>query len=488
VKTRVQNLFTRLGGASCAAWVLPALTAGLGLILAGPVAAQTFTNLHGFTAISGPFPYTNSDGAYPRAGLIQSVNTLYGTAALGGRSGYGTVFAVNTDGTNFTILHTFTNSPDGAFPVAGLILSGSTLYGTASSGGSSGYGTVFKINTNGTGFTNFYSFTGGTGGGNPQGGLILSGTNLYGTTFGNQNDSSDNGTVFRVSTNGAFTTLHIFTASADFPVTNSDGANPQGGLILSGTNLYGTAVNGGTWGNGTVFRVNTNGTGFTNLHSFTATSGSLSTNSDGANPAAGLILSGNTLYGTAGYGGSSGAGTVFALNTNGTVFTTLYSFTGGSDGANPEAGLILTNNTLYGTAGSVSSPGNGTVFALNTNGTGFTTLHSFTGGSDGAYPRAGLIQSGNTLYGTAFQGGSSGNGTVFKVAPPPPILSPRLSAGNFLFSFQAFAGASYTVQQNTNLAGTNWIAFTNILGSGTVTQLTLPTTNAAQLFFRVRQP
>ena len=115
--------------------------------------------------------------------------------------------------------------------------------------------------------------------------------------------------------------------------TNSDGAVPYAGLVLSGNTLYGTANSGGTFGNGTVFAVNTDGTGFTNLHSFTATAPVLRlyTNSDGANPWAGLILSGNTLYGTALCGGSSGNGTVFAVNTDGTGFTNLHSFTAGTD-------------------------------------------------------------------------------------------------------------------------------------------------------------
>src|SRR6185436_1302472 len=122
--------------------------------------------------------------------------------------------------------------------------------------------------------------------------------------------------------------------------TNSDGATPVAGLILSGNTLYGTAHNGGNAGFGTLFAINTDGTGFTNLHTFTGIS-------DGANPSAGLVLSGNTLYGAAKRGGSSGAGTVFAVNTNGTGFTTLHSFNGGSDGINPYAGLILSGNTLY---------------------------------------------------------------------------------------------------------------------------------------------
>src|SRR3989442_559083 len=89
------------------------------------------------------------------------------------------------------------------------------------------------------------------------------------------------------------------------------------------------------------------------------------TNGDVANPQAGLILSGNNLYGAAACGGSPGPGRVFAVNTDGTDFTSLYSFTGGSDGANPQAGLILSGNTLYGTAFIEGTSGNGTVFSLS---------------------------------------------------------------------------------------------------------------------------
>jgi len=212
-------------------FLLPALMAGLGLVPVGRVTAQTFTTLYSFTG--------GSNGANPGAGLILSGNTLYGTAESGGNSGVGTVFAINTDGTGFTNLHSFNggfNGGDGAYPGAGLILSGNTLYGTAPYGGSSGVGTVFAVNIDGTGFTNLHSFTGFTPGSG----------------------------------------------------TNSDGANPRAGLILSGNTLYGTAEEGGSAGFGTVFAINTDGTGFTTLYSFT-------NGSDGARPFAGLILSGDTL-------------------------------------------------------------------------------------------------------------------------------------------------------------------------------------------------
>jgi uncharacterized repeat protein (TIGR03803 family) len=93
---------------------------------------------------------------------------------------------------------------------------------------------------------------------------------------------------------------------------------------------------------------------------------------------AGLVLSGNTLYGTTAGGGNAGNGTVFAVNINGLGYTNLYRFTGGSDGATPRDGLILSGNTLYGTTEYGGTNGNGAIFSLNTNGTGFVKLYSFT--------------------------------------------------------------------------------------------------------------
>ena len=140
--------------------------------------------------------------------------------------------------------------------------------------------------------------------------------------------------------------------------------------------MYGTTTQGGSSGEGTVFAVNTDSTGFTNLHHFTATS-ALEVNDDGAYPNAELLLSGQTLYGTASKGGSSGLGTVFALNTNGTGFTILHRFTGGTDGAAPVAGLIPSGTTLYGTTSGGGTGGTGTVFAVKADGAAFTILHTF---------------------------------------------------------------------------------------------------------------
>src|SRR5437867_3017663 len=163
--------------------------------------------------------------------------------------------------------------------------------------------------------------------------------------------SSGYGTVFAINTNGTgFTNL-----------VGSVGS--FGGLILSGDTLYGTAPTGGSSDNGRVFAVSTSGTGFTNMHSLTATDNNTGTNIDGSHPYCGLILSGNTLYGTIQSGISTAGGTVFAVSTNGTSFRTLHIFTF-TDGAYLEGGLILSGNTLYGTASYASISGQGTVFSI----------------------------------------------------------------------------------------------------------------------------
>jgi uncharacterized repeat protein (TIGR03803 family) len=483
MKSSIKNLFLRPGGAARAGWLLSVLIAGLGLIPSGRVAAQNFTNLHSFDF---------GDGAMPYAGLVLSGTNFYGTTSEGGDGnqgffvGTGSVFkasangAVVTDLQGFTPLRSSTNS-GGAFPKAGLILSGNTLYGTASAGTTSSNGAVFAVNIDGTGFTNLHNFLGypNNDGAEPEAGLILSGTNLYGTT--EIGGTFNQGTVFKGGTNGGgFMTLYNFTGG-------SDGANPVAGLILSGTNLYGTAEGGGSSGHGAVFAVSTNGAGFTNLHNFTG--------SDGSFPAAGLVLSGATLYGTTTAGGSGGNGTVFMVNTKGNGFATLHNFTAtnntgsNSDGAMPFAGLILSGNTLYGTASAGGIGGNGTVFQINTNGMGFTILYSFTAlnsdftNSDGAMPYAGLILSSNTLYGTASAGGSSDYGTIFSILAPPQLAI--ILSGTKVVLTWTNPAPGYVLQSTTNLSpaswGTNLPAPVVINGQNTVTN----SISGTQQFYRL---
>jgi uncharacterized repeat protein (TIGR03803 family) len=457
-------------------FLLPALIVGLGLILPGQVSAQTFTNLHNFTF--------GSDGTSPQGNLVLSGNILYGTTQSGGANfGAGTIFSIHTDGTGYTNFYSFDfagpdgghpNGSGGGTPYGGLILSGNTLYGTTSEG-SSDNGTVFAVSTNGTGYTNLYRFTVATNGSAPRAGLVLSGNTLYGTTY--QGGSAGDGTVFRVNTDGTdFTNLHSFSF-------NIDGGDLQAGLVLSGKILYGTTFAGGGAGNGTVFAINTDGTGFTNLYNFTGIN-------DGSEPQATLILSGTNLYGTTLGGGSAGNGTVFAVSTNGTGYTNLYSFSAGdgppndednltnSDGANPQASLILLGNTLYGTANQGGLGGVGTVFAVNTDSTGFTNLYNFTEpdpdtftNTDGGVPLAGLILSGSTLYGTASVDGAANDGAVFGLSvtlPAAPLLAITLSGTNVVLTWSTNAGV-FNLESTTNLvppAAWSTVSPTQVVVSG----------------------
>jgi uncharacterized repeat protein (TIGR03803 family) len=464
-------------------FMLPVLVAALGLVLAGHVRAQTFKTLHSFTGAT--------DGGNPNAGLVLSGSTLYGTTPVGG----GTVFAVNTDGTSFRVLHEFTNSDSGFSANGGLVLSGNTLYGTTSYGGIWNLGTVFALDTDGTGFRAVYALTNTPSQAGPQSGLVLSNNTLYG--------EQEYGELFSLNTDGTgFMLMSLF----------PDQGELFGGLTLSTNTLYGTSWDGPSASlSGAVFALNTDGTGFTVLHAFTPMSnGDDGTNSDGGNPTFGLILSGNTLYGTAGAGGIWGGGTVFKLNTDGTDYTVLHSFlsftSGGFNnnytnmgGAGP-GGLVLSGNTLYGTSAG-GSLGQGTVFAMNTDGTGFTTLYNFSAvtgpsysgtvgtNSDGGYPKPGLILSGNTLYGTTYEGGSSGWGTVFSISFPPQLTIID-SGGSVILTwptnYAGFDYAGYMLQSTTDLGPsaiwtTNLPAAVVVNGQFTVTN----PISGRQQFFRL---
>jgi uncharacterized repeat protein (TIGR03803 family) len=447
-----------------------------GLLAVSSASAQTFVSLHTFSASDGS-TFTNQDGSNPWDTLLLSGNTLYGTANQGGFFANGAIFAVNTDGTGFTNLHSFTGNSDGGGPYDPLIISGNTLYGTSDYGGANGWGGIFKINTDGTGFTNFYSFPLQTF---SDAGLVLQSNILYGVT--KPGSGSGFGKVFAVQTDGSsYTNLHVF--------SGSDGDTPYAALILSSNVLYGTTYAGGS-GYGTVFAIHTDGTGFTNLYLFTG-------GADGARPQDSLILSGNTLYGTTSAGGNGGAsGSIFAINTDGTGFTNLYNFSqsGATDGNSPSGGLILNGGVLYGTATDGGSGASGTVFSVNTNGTGYTTLYSFTTGNfdfdnftttnaDGANPFCSLILSNNTLYGTTEVGGAGGNGTVFKLILPGPLtLNMTPTNGSLAFSWPSYA-TSYVLQQSSNLSISNWMTSTlPVADDGTTRSVQVNPTNGSAFF------
>jgi len=345
------------------------------------------------------------DGANPVTGVIlDSAGNLYGTTDNGGTSGLGTVFKLAPDGKE-TILYSFAGQGEGENPYAGLVrgkkgyLYGATLYSSVS------YGTLYKVSPKGV-HTVLYAFTGGADGADPYGeNLILDKAgNLYGTGHGG--GTFEYGVVFEFSASGTESVLYSFTGG-------TDGGRPYAGVVQDKLgNFYGTTLQGGAFGLGTVYKLTPSGTE-TVLHSFAG-------GSDGTTPYGGVILdSKGNLYGTTTEGGPANAGIVFKISPSGSE-TVLYTFAGGSDGANPTVALVRDKaGNLYGTTyngGNGNGSGDGTVFEISPTGV-HTVLYTFTGGADGAVPDAGLIldKHGN-LYGTTL-GGGIGFGVVYELTP-----------------------------------------------------------------------
>ena len=341
------------------------------------------------------------DGAVPAAGLIAFNGTLYGTTQGGGAGGAGAIFTTTPGGTEHVIYSFGSQSPDGVFPAAELTVLSNTLYGTATSGGSHGFGAIFK--TDKTGHERVvYSFNGGSDGAAPYARLAAHNGALYGTTYtggGSKNCQQGCGTVFSVTPSGTERVLYAFKGGS------ADGIGPLAPIVFVGSEMYGTTGAGGKFGTGTIFKVSTAGKEQV-LHHFGASL-------DGTEPEAGLVSLGGKLYGTTNTGGTHFNGTVFYTTTSGGEHV-IYNFKGGSDGANPEAALSTYNGKLYGTTAGGGTSNLGTVFAVGTGGNE-SVLHSFKS-ADGSDPRARLLLFNGQFYGTASMSGK-GFGTIFKASP-----------------------------------------------------------------------
>ena len=313
------------------------------------------------------YSFQGGSDASPEGALIVSGNTLYGmtygifnpviTPGAGPNGGvggglaepseYGEIFSIGIDGSNYTVLYTFTNSADGAYPLGGLTISNTTLYGLTSSAGANVYGTLFSFDLIGSTLTPLYSFADGADGGAPTGSLLLSGSILYGTT---STDTTGKGTLFQYDTSGpGFSTIYTFTGAAD-------GFKPLGSLIQNGSVLYGMTSDGSS-SQGTLFSFDTNGSNLTPLYSFTD-------GADGGAPTGSLMISGSKLYGMTSTD-RTGNGTLFQYDLNASSLSTLYTFTGLADGANPNGSLIVSpSGTFFGMTSTAGSNGAGTVFSF----------------------------------------------------------------------------------------------------------------------------
>jgi len=393
------------------------------------------------------YTFTNGVGGALSAGLMQDTSgNVYGTTVNGGTNGWGSIYQMSRLGT-LTPLHSFKGGVDGGGPYAALAQGTNGLfYGTAQVAGTNGYGAVFQVSSNGS-FTSLYSFHALVGanltnvdGATPKYALTL-GTNgnFYGTA--SQGGTNGQGTVFEVTHQGEVTVLYSFSNSVD-------GAAPSGPL-LQFTNglLYGTSIGGGSNGHGTVFQVTAAGN-VTAIYSFT-------NGIDGGAPQAGVIDGQDGyLYGTCKIGGANGTGTVFKITPGGNL-TPLYSFGPSTnypdlewhpynaDGIAPRTLILGADGNFYGVAYYGGQNGSGTIFQLTPGGV-FTVLYTFNfdqssgTNSDGANP-VGLLQATDgSFYGTAYEGGAAGGGTFFRLGLPPQITLQPASESVGLNSNAAF--------------------------------------------------
>src|SRR5713101_1933276 len=359
-----------------------------------PAQAQTPTTVYAFPGQPGPYNPNIEAIAQGRDG------NLYLTSA-GGNGGAanctvtycGEAFYITPSGT-VTDVFDFSNNNcsvdncgNGAFGGLTLGVDGN-FYGAFYYGGTTGNnGEVFKLTPAGV-LTALHNFTGAGDGSHPYGAPIQA-TN--GTLYGTTSSAANNSTAYSVTSAGVFTTLHTF--------TGTDGQTVYAPLV-QGTdgNFYGDTAAGGTSNNGVIFKMTSSGT-VTVLHNFTGT--------DGSNGSFPLIqASDGNFYGSTYAGGTAGAGVIFKITSTGT-YTVLHNINGTTDGTGPWGSLVqATDGKLYGITSNECINGfNGTIFSVTTSGT-FTTLYSFTGSTDGANPLSPLRQHTNgLLYGTTTTGG-----------------------------------------------------------------------------------
>jgi uncharacterized repeat protein (TIGR03803 family) len=399
---------------------------GVLLLPAGEAYAQTYRMLDDIESATGC--------RTPAPGVIEgSDGMIYGACQVGGaydgtRASSGILYRTYRDGIGTTKIFDFDHDTTGGSPTGLIQGSDGTLYGTTQTGGAFGSGTLFRIDTGGTGFNVLYDFDGTSSGAVPTGRLLLAKDGyLYGVTA--WGGAGGAGTCYRILPDGS-----DFTQLCSFGVVG--GTYPTGGLIqASDGNFYGTTSTGGTYDDGTVYQLVV-----TKVGRFVVTQLNVLANFDwstmGMNPYYELLQgSDGMLYGTADWGGAQGAGTVYKLHTDGSGFTVIANLSSGwptDVGEDPAALVQTSDGTLYVAALTGGFWGYGTIFSLQTDGSGLTDLHDFDSGSDGTWPWGLVLAPDGNLYGTTMVGnpGSSDEyGTLYSIVFKSPAIWRNYGSG-----------------------------------------------------------
>lgn len=444
------------------------------------ISAQSFVYLHQFSA---------GDGWAPNA-LIQGADSkIYGTTGSGGTNGDGTVFSLNPDGSGFVVLHYFASyasngnintNQDGIEPSGGGLIQGSDgkLYGITDSGATNGYGTIYSMNTSGSNFMvlryfdNAYAFDPN----HPN----IDGRNPSGLTQGNDGwlygicpngGTNGAGCIFKMNTNGSsYSVLHYFGSGTN------DGINGSGKLVqgsdgtLFGVTFHGTSYTQGGH-DGTIFRLNTDGSSYIILHQFNGNNGG----ADSQNPEGVIQGSDNRLYGITFWG------TIFGLDSNGSNFLVLHTYT---NGVSTQGNTIIqaSDGKLYGKTqgGGLGEAAGSHIFSLNTDGTAFNYVYipngnstaNLTQGKDGA------------LYGENTTDPNSYYGTVYKL--PANILQiGKAESGRTVVLWPTWANGYYALQTNNSLFASGWAAVSSGVSIVTNNLVLTNIPNGSSEFFRL---
>ncbi len=353
------------------------------------IAYSQFTKLYDFNVTPGankPWGGVVSDGTY-----------LYGITAHGGTLDSGAIFKILPDGTGYSQIHDFSSPINGTGPEGTMAFDGTYLYGTTAFGGTYHKGTLFKILPDGTGFTKLLDFNGAGNGNTPYGSLLLIDSTLYGTTT--VGGPSGGGTVFKISTDGSG-----YAILANFDAIT--GSTLYMGLEYDGTFLYGACWSGGANSAGTIYKVKPDGTGFLKIFDFT-------TATSGSHPYGRIHPDGGFLFGTTRDGGANGEGTLFRIMPDGTGYTKLLDF-GTTNGENPSGNLVSEGGYIYGCTAFGGSNNRGCIFRFMPDGSNYSVVQNFTGTATGSYTSGQIISDGNFFYGMTSASGYNGEGTVFK--------------------------------------------------------------------------
>ena len=367
---------------------------GAALLWTGGAQASSYSVLYNFTGAAA------SGGQVPAA-LTMVGGVLYGTTVAASPGG-SILYSINPASGANRIVRVLQDPGNGTSAQASTLMpSGQYLFGLTLLGGRNHAGTLFAYDTVSDAYADWYDFSGALDGSGPDSAWALCGSIYYGATL--RGGANDAGAIYKMFlVNNVVPLVYSFSGG-------TDGAGPVGALSCAYGVVFGATLNGGAYGAGTLFMVNTVTGTKTTLHSFGGPG-------DAQTPNIGPILYNGNLYGTAQYRGPSGYGEIYRYNFATGQFSILHGF-GYTDGGWPFA-LTLSQNTLYGATSTGGSGKSGTLYSFNLSTNALTTLYSFTGKADGGNPFLGsLLYSAGVLYGTTSQGGSAGFGTVFRFQP-----------------------------------------------------------------------